>query len=400
MPCPGPSPAASPLGTRPALEVADIFRAHGEAYRHRHALTSDQLAAMRAIGTCRTEVLGGHLDVCDGCGYARPAYNSCRNRHCPKCQCLVQARWIEQRTERILPTHYFHVVFTLPAQLRRLCRRNAEAFYDLLFETVSQTLLELGKDPERLGAQLAFTAVLHTWTRSLQYHPHLHCIVAGGGLSFAADRWVPARRKYLFPVKVLSRLFRGKFLARLRELHDQGKLTSDSLAAPPTFKDLIDQLYHREWVVYAKRPFGGPEQVYRYLGRYTHRVGISNQRLVSFDGQVVCFRTKNGDTITLHAEEFIRRFLQHVLPARFVKIRHYGLMASSNATTKLPIARSLLENAAPAVAIAPIPSRAAALDWRELLKTLTGIDVTLCPRCGGRMIPRPLPDSRAPPDTS
>jgi hypothetical protein len=355
---------------------------------------------MRAIETCRTEVLGGHLDVCDGCGYARPAYNSCRNRHCPKCQCLVQARWIEQRTERILPTHYFHVVFTLPAQLRRLCRRNAETFYDLLFEAVSQTLLELGKDPERLGAQLAFTAVLHTWTRSLEYHPHLHCIVAGGGLSFASDRWVPARRKYLFPVKVLSRLFRGKFLTRLRELHDHGALNAGPLAALPTFKDLIDQLYRHEWVVYAKRPFGGPEQVYRYLGRYTHRVGISNQRLVSLDGQVVCFRTKNGDTITLHAEEFIRRFLQHVLPARFVKIRHYGLMASSNATTKLPIARSLLENAAPAAAIAPIPSRAAALDWRELLKALTGIDVTLCPRCGGRMIPQPLPDSRAPPDTS
>lgn len=398
MPCPGSSPPVPPLGTRPALEVADIFRAHGEAYRQRHLLTSDQLAAMRAIETCRTEVLGGHLDVCDGCGYSRPSYNSCRNRHCPKCQSLVQAKWIERRTERILPTHYFHVVFTLPAQLRRLSRCNSETLYDLLFETVSQTLLELGKDPERLGAQLAFTAVLHTWTRTLQYHPHLHCIVAGGGLSLTGDRWVPARRKYLFPVKVLSRLFRGKFLARLRQLYDDGELIAGPLAAPPDFKNLVDQLYHREWVVYAKRPFGGAEQVYKYLGRYTHRVGISNQRLVSFDGHQVCFRTKNGDTVTLPAEEFIRRFLQHVLPARFVKIRHYGLMASSNATTKLPIARRLLDGDAPTPAIPPsVPIS----DWRELLKKLTGIDLTLCPRCGiGRMTPQPLPHSRQSPDTS
>ena len=306
MACTEPSSAELPQREQPTLEVADIFRAHGDAYRHRHELTDDQWAVMRAIETCRTAVLGGHVDVCDACGFSRPAYNSCRNRHCPKCQSLTQAAWIEQRKERILPSSYFHVVFTLPAQLRGLCRRNSKTFYNLLFQTVSRTLLELGDDPGRLGAQIGFTAVLHSWSRNLELHPHLHCIVAGGGLSSDGDHWIPARRRYLFPVKVLSRLFRGKFLDRLRLLYERGRLDlcgqCASLAAPPAFQQFLDNLYRQEWVVYAKRPFGGPEQVYKYLGRYTHRVGLSNQRLVAFDGQQVCFRTKNGKTITLSAE--------------------------------------------------------------------------------------------------
>jgi len=402
--CPEPSSAEIPQRERPTLEVADIFRAHGDAYRQRHPLTDDQWAVMRAIETCRTAVLGGHVDVCDACGYSRPAYNSCRNRHCPKCQSLSQAAWIEQRKERILPSSYFHVVFTLPAQLRGLCRQNAKTFYSLLFQTVSKTLLELGDDPGRLGAQIGFTAVLHSWSRNLELHPHLHCIVTGGGLSPSGDQWIPARRKYLFPVKVLSRLFRGKFLDRLRVLYERGALDLGghcaSLAAPPAFEQFLDNLYRHEWVVYAKRPFGGPEQVYKYLGRYTHRVGLSNQRLVAFDGQQVCFRTKDGKTITVSAEEFIRRFLLHVLPGGFVKIRHYGLMSSANATTKLTVARRILEADAPAPEATP-PATAAASDWRERFKNLTGIDLTICPRCEhGTMVARPLSFLSEPPDTS
>lgn len=409
MACTEPSSAEIPRGERPTLEVADIFRAHGDAYRQRHALTDDQWAVMRAIETCRTAVLGGHVDVCDACGYSRPAYNSCRNRHCPKCQSLIQAAWIEQRKGRILPSSYFHVVFTLPAELRGLCRRNAKTLYKLLFQTVSKTLLELGDDAGRLGAQIGFTAVLHTWSRSLELHPHLHCIVTGGGLSPSGDQWIPARRRYLFPVKVLSRLFRGKFLDRLRQLYERGDLDLGGhcgpLAASAAFEQLLDKLYRREWVVYAKRPFGGPEQVYKYLGRYTHRVGLSNQRLVAFDGEQVCFRTKDGNTITLSAEEFIRRFLLHVLPAGFVKIRHYGLMSSANAKTKLVAARRLLEAGTTPLeshaSEAPPPPTATASDWRERFKSLTGIDLTVCPRCAqGTMIAQPLSLLSEPSDTS
>lgn len=400
MPCPQPAPVALPRWARPTVEVADVFRAQGKAYRQRHALTPDQLTVMRAIEACRTSVLGGHVDVCASCGDARPSYNSCRNRHCPKCQGLAQSAWIARRMERVLPVPYFHVVFTVPAELRALCRHNAEALYDLLFETVSKTLLELGHDVDRLGAQIGFTAVLHTWTRTLAFHPHLHCIVTGGGLSPDGDRWIHARRKYLFPVKVLGRLFRGKFLARLRQLYERGQLVLDgSLAAlrtPASFRRLLDALYRTDWVVYAKRPFGGPEQIYNYLGRYTHRVGLSNQRLVSFDGQAVCFRTKNGQTLTLSAEEFIRRFLQHVLPAGFCKIRHYGLMAPAHAKTRLALARRLLQPENTAATAAP-PEPDAVLagtgDWRDELRNLTGVDLKVCARCGGDMVRQPLSSS-------
>ena len=383
------------------MEVADIFRAHGEVYRQQHVLTPDQQKVMRAIEACRTEVLGGHLDVCDRCGHSQPSYNSCRDRHCPKCQSLTQAKWIEERRERLLPVHYFHVVFTLPQALRPIARRNQRAVYKLLFAAATKTLLTLGEDPKRLGGQLGITCVLHTWTRELSFHPHLHCIVTGGGLSADGTAWIPARRKYLFPVKVLSRLFRGLFLDGLKRAHEAGEIRLDG----DDLKKLVDPLYQTEWVVYAKRPFGGPEQVFQYLGRYTHRVGISNQRLIAMDERGVCFATKNGKTITLAPEEFIRRFLLHVLPPGFVKIRHYGLWASGNVSTRLAAARQLLPAAAPVPVPAPVETGLLddALDWQKRLLRLAGIDVTRCPRCGeGRMIRHPL-DYAAPvaqPDTS
>jgi hypothetical protein len=332
-------------------------------------------------------VLGGHLDVCDGCGYSRPSYNSCRNRHCPKCQSLVQAKWVEERMERLLPIHYFHVVFTVPSSLRPVFRRNQRAMYKLLFEAATKTLLTLGDDEKRLGAQLGITCVLHTWTRELEFHPHLHCIVTGGGRAPDATTWVAARRKYLFPVKVLSRLFRSSFLDGLLRLHAAGDVRVDG-----QLRALIDPLYRQEWVVYAKRPFGGPKQVFKYLGRYTHRVGISNQRLISLDDSGVCFATKNGRTITLTLQEFIRRFLLHVLPHGFVKLRHYGLWASGNVPTRLAAARLLLPAAAsPPPAPTDTEHLADEIEWQVRLLRLTGIDVTRCPRCtDGRMIPQPL----------
>ena len=383
------SPAPS---KRPEVEVGDIFRAYGEVYRQQHVLTPDQLKVMRAVEACRTPVLGGHLDVCDQCGYRQPSYNSCRNRHCPKCQSLEQAQWIEQRSKQLLPIPYFHVVFTLPAQLRPLCRRNQRAMYKLLFQAASKTLLTLGQDPHHLGAQLGITGVLHTWTRELQFHPHLHCIVTGGGLSPDGTQWVASDKKYLFPVKVMSRLFRGLFLDGLKQAHQAGEIRLDD----GNLEVLLEPLYRTEWVVYAKRPFGGPEQVFKYLGRYTHRVGISNQRLIRMDAQGVCFATKGGRTITLAPQEFIRRFLLHVLPPGFVKIRHYGLWASGRAATRLEMARRLFPSpppppvSSPAAALAPA-SVEPELDWQVRLLVLAGIDVNRCPRCQqGRMVRHPL----------
>lgn len=369
---------------RPRLEVAEIFRGHGEVYRQTHAILPEQRAAMRAIEVCRTAALGGHVDVCDACTFTRPAYNSCRNRHCPKCQSLTQAAWIEKRMECVLPTHYFHVVFTLPHEIGALALRNRKTIFNLLFSAAAHTLLELGRDEQRLGAQLGVTTVLHTWTRDLRFHPHVHCIVTGGGLAPQGDRWIPSRQKYLFPVRVLSSLFRGKFLDGLAHAYERGELDLGGAcamhASSEGFNQLKDTLYRKNWVVYAKRPFAGPEQVFKYLGRYTHRVGISNQRLVSFDEHSVCFRTKNGKQVAVAPAEFIRRFLLHVLPNGFVKIRHYGLHASSNVHTKLVEARRHLEvNDQSAAASPPQPT------WKDRLLALTGLDLETCPRCGGHM---------------
>jgi hypothetical protein len=403
VPRPRPSEVASRPG-RPKVEIADIFRAHGETYRQGNRLSGDQSKVMRDIEACRTEILGGHLDVCLACGHEHPAYNSCRNRHCPKCQSLAQARWIAGRMERVLPTHYFHVVFTLPSSLRPLVRYNRELLFDLLFATSARTLLDLGEDPKRLGGQLGITSVLHTWTRELTFHPHVHCIVTGGGLAPAQDHWVPARKKHLFPVSVLRLLFRGKFLDGLRRAHERGQLVLEGpcapLADPATFSALIDSLYRTKWVVYCKAPFGGPEQVFRYLGRYTHRVGISNQRLQAFDERGVRFATKGGKSITLAPADFIGRFLQHVLPAGFVKIRHFGLHASGNAKTRLVIARELLEKAratTPSSQAAPAAPNGSPRTWQDILRALTGIDADTCPRCGGQFERHPLPSRRAAP---
>ena len=389
---------------RPRLEVADIFRSAGEAFRDRYAPTPEQRKVIAAIERCRTAKLGGHLDVCTSCGHERPAYNSCRNRHCPKCQALAQARWIEQRNQRIIPTKYFHVVFTLPQELRALARVNPTEMYDLLFESAARTLLDFGQS--RLQAQLGVTCVLHTWTRELRFHPHVHCIVTAGGLD-EQGHWSPARSRFLFPVKAMSKVFRGKLLAGLEDLYKGDVLTfagsCAELADRATFDKLKDRLYRKKWVVYAKQPFGGPEQVFQYLGRYTHRVGLSNQRLVSFDGRDVCFRTKDGKTTTVDAVEFMRRFLLHVLPVGFVKIRHYGLFAAANVNTKLETARRcLLDVDDTTITETAIPE--APPSWRDLLLTLTGIDLLVCPVCGSRsMERRPLDvstTSSRPPDTS
>jgi predicted Zn-ribbon and HTH transcriptional regulator len=399
--------AHPPVGVRatdrPALEVADIVRLHGEAFARAHALSPDQHAVLRAIVRCRTAALGGHLDVCDACGFERPSYNSCRNRHCPKCQALSQARWIERRMERVLPTHAFHVVFTLPSELRGLVMKNREQLFALLFASAADALLELGRD--RLGAELGITSVLHTWTRELQFHPHVHCIVTGGGLSLDGTRWIATRPDFLFPVRVLGALFRGKFLARLTRLYERGVLRLDgpaaALADPARFARVKDKLYRSRWIVYAKPPFGGPEQVFRYLGRYTHRVGLSNRRLVALDERGVTFRTHGERTVTIAPHEFLHRFLLHVLPRGFVKIRHHGLMAASNVTTWLDVARRLLTRAPP-----PVDNGAARAphDFRELLLALTGVDLRCCPRCGQLAMRRePLPLvilSPLPPDTS
>jgi hypothetical protein len=334
--------------------------------------------------------------VCGACGHEQPSYNSCRNRHCPKCQSLAQARWIEGRLERLLPVHYFHVVFTLPSELRAVARRSRQALFDMLFASAAQTLLALARDPKRMGADLGITMVLHTWTRELLFHPHVHAIVTGGGLTSDGARWVAARRDYLFPVRVMGALFRGKMLAALERAHGLGRINLGNVDLPA--------LRRTSWIVYAKRPFGGPEQVIRYLGRYTHRVGISNQRLVAMDERGVTFRTKDGKSITISGVEMLARFVQHVLPPRFVKIRHFGLHAPSNATTRLAIARHRLTSSqhpsSPALEAAA-PERAR--DCRELLLRLTGIDITLCPVCHQPALIRqalPATRSRAPPEAA
>jgi hypothetical protein len=389
---------------RPVVEIADIVREHGETFRRTHPLTTDQHSVLRAIERCRTAVLGGHLDVCLACGRTEPAYNSCRNRHCPKCQSLAQARWVAGRMARILPTHYFHVVFTLPASLRPLARRNPRALFDMLFAAASETLLELGRDPKWLGAELGVTSVLHTWTRELVFHPHLHCIVTGGGLTADGAGWQRCKRDFLLPVRVMGALFRGKMLSRIRR--DRARLDlGPKWLDPEGFDAMVDRLHRTDWVVYAKRPFGGAEHVVRYLGRYTHRIGISNQRIVSLQRGEVTFRSKSGKSLTLPAQEFLSRFVQHVLPAGFVKIRHCGLMAPSHATTRLEQARRILEALPPRAHDNARPRTSDAVDselgWRELLLSLTGIDLRRCPGCGeAAVVRRPLPQPRAPPEAA
>ncbi len=382
---------------RRRYEVADIFRAHGEAYRAAHPLTPEQRKVMWCIEACRTSVLGGHLDLCLDCGHQEPAYNSCRNRHCPKCQALEQARWLERQQKRILPVPYFHIVFTLPSELRPLVLRNRELVYGLLFKAATQSLLALGRDSKRLGALLGITAVLHTWTRDLRFHPHLHCIVTGGGLATDGQRWSDSGPKFLVHVEPLRRLFRGKFLDAIKRMHQRGLLDlGDSQDPPEILAKLLSKLYAIKWGIHAERPFAGPRQVFSYLGLYTHRVAISNHRLLAVTDDSVTIATKNGNTATMHPQQFIRRFLLHVLPKGFVKIRHYGLLASCNAKTKLAKARELLQLRGEDVQRRD-PDNGEAADWRTLLEQLTGIDLKVCRHCGSRRLQRgPLPEQANP----
>ena len=353
---------AVPQGTAvavacPRLELADIVRAHGEAYRRTHRLTRVQHRALRAIAACRTAALGGHRETCDHCGATRITYNSCRNRHCPKCQTTAKERWLAARKADLLPIPYFHVVFTLPHALNALTQGNPRVIYMLLFRAVATTLLTFGRDPRHLGGTIGVTAILHTWGQNLSQHLHLHCLVTGGALASGGTRWRPARASFLFPVRALGIVFRAKFLAALQEAYTHDELVFAAGTAPladrSTFAACLAQLRAIDWVVYAKRPFAGPEQVLDYLGRYTHRVAISNHRLVALTQNTVQFRWKDYadggrlKVMTLTAEEFLRRFLLHVVPARFMRISHFGLLANRCRTTVLARCRQLLAGPAP-----------------------------------------------------
>jgi hypothetical protein len=385
---------------RPDLEVSQIFRHHGQVYRENHRLSPEQHKAMRDIERCRTAHLGGHMDFCShGCGYMLISYNSCRNRHCPKCQSLQQARWLEARLERLLPTHYFHLVVTLPHELNPVTLLNRELVFNLLFEAASRALLQFARDYERLRAQIGFTAVLHTWDQELNSHHHLHLVVTGGGLSEDGERWIAVGNSFLLPVRALSKIIRGKFLEGLEKAFREGRLKGEvpCLEDPVQFQRFSRKLRRKKWVVYAKGAFGGSQKAYHYLSRYTHRVAIANQRLVSLDEGKVSFRARDNSRpgqqrlVTLSAPEFIRRFLLHVLPLRFVKIRHYGLMAPCNAKTKLEKARGLLSLQKPLhhkeLEDQKIDTPSETKTWQEMLQALTGIDLTTCPNCGqGRLI--------------
>jgi hypothetical protein len=385
-----PANMAGPSG--PALEVADVFRRHGPSYRVRHILSRQQRRAMHAIEACRTAALGGHVEECDRCGHRRPVYNSCRNRHCPKCQALAKAQWLAQRHAELLPVGYFHAVFTLPHELNPLLAANQEVLYGLLFRSVAATLQGFAADPRYgLGGQLGFTAVLHTWDQKLLYHVHLHCVIAGGALAFDGSRWRAARRGYLFSVKALSRVFREKYLAGVQQAWATGKLLFPerlvALTEAAAFAEFLRPVAAKDWVVYTQPPWAGPKQVLDYLSRYTHRVAVSNHRLRRLeDGRVTFdFRDRRDHDrvkqLTLPAAEFIRRFLLHVVPQGFCRIRHYGFLGNRQKKERLARCRELLGQ--PVEAVPELPR-----DSCALLLHLTGIDVTRCPCCGtGRLVP-------------
>jgi hypothetical protein len=344
------------------------------------------------LASCRTAALGGHVDECDHCGHRRPSYNSCCNRHCPKCQAAARGQWLEERRAELLPVDYFHVVFTLPAAIAEIALQNQAMLYDMLFRTSAETMQEIAADPKHLGGEIGFLSVLHTWGQNLLHHPHVHCVVPGGGLAPDGDGWVACRKNFFLPVRVLSRVFRGKFLERLRQAYDRGKLAFyGSLARyyySATFRRLLNEAYRQEWVVYAKPPFGGPEQVLKYLARYTHRVAISNQRLRSMNADQVSFEWKNyargqeRRVMTVTAIEFIRRFLLHVLPPHFVRIRHYGFLANCQREAKLEVCHGLLNS----LIAARVPEPVAGGDTDAKSNLLADEAADRCPHCGtGRM---------------
>jgi hypothetical protein len=372
------------------VALADIFRAHGPAYRDTHTLARAQRRAMRAIESCRTAALGGRAETCDRCGAVRLTYNSCRNRHCPQCQTLAKERWLQARTAELLPVEYFHVVFTLPHDLNALAQGNPRVIYDLLFRAALDTLRCFGRDPKHLGGDLGVTALLHTWGQTLSQHLHLHCVVTGGALARDGARFLAARPGFLFPVRALSRVFRGKYLDGLRHAFDAGAFSfagqPGPLAHPGAFAAFLATLRRQNWVVYSKPPFAGPRQVLEYLGRYTHRVAISNERLLGLERGIVRFRWKDRahgnrpKIMDLEAAEFIRRFLLHVVPDGFVRIRHAGLLANRTRKAKLDRCRILLGQPPPPVAATAEPVEA-------MMLRLTGIDIHRCPVCHrGRLL--------------
>jgi Putative transposase/Transposase zinc-binding domain len=371
------------VNSRPPLEVADIFRQYGADFRQRYPLLPEQRRVMQAIEVCRTSVLGGHLEQCDSCSYQRVAYNSCRNRHCPKCQALAQRRWVEARLTDLLPVPYFHVVFTLPEQLAMVALQNKRVVYNLLFSAAAKTLLTIARDPKHLGAEIGFLAVLHTWSQTLRHHPHLHCVVPGGGLSLAGTHWVSCRPHFFLPVKVLARLFRRLFLEGLQQAFTKGQLQFHGsltyLGRPAAFTRLLRSLRARDWWVYAKPPFAGPAHVLAYLGRYTHRVAISNHRLRSCHDGAVTFSWKDyahghyDALMTLSTDEFMRRFLLHVLPRGLQRLRQFGLLANRHRRLKLQHCRKLLAGQTGLTMAAPVT---------PLLLCLTPpTDLRRCPAC-------------------
>jgi hypothetical protein len=390
---------------KPAFELAGILRQHGAAYRGAHRLTYQQDRAIDAIVNCRTAAMGGHVEECGQCAYTRISYNSCRNRHCPKCQSLARAKWVEARRAELLPVEYFHVVFTIPEQLARIAYHNRKVVYDILFRATAETLTTIARDPQHLGAEIGFFAVLHTWGQNLLHHPHLHCVVPGGGMSPDGTHWVSCLPGFFLPVKVLSRLFRRLFLAQLRTAFRKGKLRFSGelaeLRKQACFIRYLAPLQETEWVVYAKAPFGGPRQVLDYLGRYTHRVAVSNERLLDVkDGQVTFqwkdYRAKGREksrVMTLGSDEFIRRFLIHVLPRGFQRIRFFGLLSNRNRKERLADCRRLLT--ASILELLPKPD-----NYRSVCQPLTEQSIRCCPGCGKGQMVRVLLIAPARPDSS
>ncbi len=367
---------------KPQWEVADIFRLHGRQYRDCNTLPLSHLKVMHSIEVCRTAYLGGHVERCDSCGYEHYAYNSCRNRHCPKCQTLTKAKWLEDRKSELLPVGYFHTVFTLPHEINPVALCNQKIIFDTLFKAASETLLEFGKN--NLNGNIGFLTILHTWDQRLLSHIHLHCVIAGGALSPDKNKWIPARENYLFSVKALSQVFRGKFLDYLKHVFTTGELVFpgkiSGLAGAKEFSTFMERLKNKDWVVYCKKPFAGHEKVLDYIGRYTHRVAISNNRIVNVENGMVTFiyrDRKNADirkTMTLKAEEFIRRFLLHVLPQGFVRIRHFGFLANRCKKENVQRCRDLMGHPQDTPANTEKSTQ-------EIMMELTGIDITICPCC-------------------
>jgi hypothetical protein len=378
------------MGTSKGVELADIFRQHGQEYRESHSMPLRHLRAMRAVEICRTAAMGGHKDKCNDCGHIEISYNSCRNRHCPKCQTLQKEKWIEARNEDLLPIQYFHVVFTIPSEFNPIVVMNQKVMYDLLFRSVSETLMELSNDPNHLGARIGFISILHTWGQNLMDHPHIHCVVTGGGLSNAGDTWISCRKNFFIPVRVMSALFRGKFLSHLQ--NSFGDLIFPAgishLGEPHDFEIFRRRFYHKKWVVYCKPPFNGAGGVLEYLGRYTHRIAISNNRILNVQDGKVSFLWRDyadGDkkkVMPLQVNEFIRRFLLHVLPNRYVRLRHYGLLANRKRKDNISLCREFLGTCKTVTKEKDKPE-----SWQEQLLRICGIDVTTCPVCKkGKML--------------